>query len=613
MRKGIAAILVCAGLFWATNTLAQTRCPPDPPTPTPWPTQPTYTPRPTYTPNPTYTPTATCRPTYTPIIEPSPTPYPTNTPYPTSTPYPITPAPGQTYYVSPDGSDGDPGTPSQPWRSVQKAADAMGAGDTCIVLAGDYPERIQISKSGAPGSPVVFQAEGATVQGFDVTGDYVTVRGFVVTSSECIWQSGIYVSSSYVSIENNYLYLNPAEAVYLDVASSDCIVRNNRMQRCKAGLNVAGAAHLIEGNEIWESAECHPCGLDAGDADGMRVFGTGHIIRGNYIHDIHYGDPGCDVANGDYIDDGHVDCFQSWDRGGPVTDTVFEQNVCIVPESAGGALRGHGFMIAQGSDGVIVRNNLIVAYRGACIEDSSNWTLVHNTFVGDPGFTEWPTGIGMSGVSGMVIKNNIFYNVNADGDRHVIGDGDWSESNNLVYLEGQTPPGEPGTDDLWNINPQLADPTNGDYHLQAGSPCIDAGVDLGVTDDLDGISRPQGDGYDIGAYEYSVKSIACLAGRRCGRVGAGRRAPTVGDPVAVAPGGGPGVAGDGMLVIAGRGIKMVILDIMPITEKATVPLLLLLTANLRGWLALAACVATAWAVGLAVAVVDWVERHGRRG
>jgi hypothetical protein len=58
---------------------------------------------------------------------------------------------------------------------------------------------------------------------------------------------------------------------------------------------------------------------------------------------------------------------------------------------------------------------------------------------------------------------------------------------------------------------------------------------------------------------------------------------------------------------------MVILDIMPITEKATVPLLLLLTANLRGWLALAACVATAWAVGLAVAVVDWVERHGRRG
>ncbi|MEW6095551.1 MAG: right-handed parallel beta-helix repeat-containing protein, partial [bacterium] len=44
---------------------------------------------------------------------------------------------------------------------------------------------------------------------------------------------------------------------------------------------------------------------------------------------------------------------------------------------------------------------------------------------------------------------------------------------------------------------------SGDYHLTAGSPCIDTGTSANApADDIDGDTRPQGAGYDMGSDEY---------------------------------------------------------------------------------------------------------------
>jgi hypothetical protein len=60
----------------------------------------------------------------------------------------------------------------------------------------------------------------------------------------------------------------------------------------------------------------------------------------------------------------------------------------------------------------------------------------------------------------------------------------------------------------WTSDPLFLNPGIGDYHLQANSPCINAGANFEVsgTNDLDGNPRIVGGTVDIGAYEYQTPS-----------------------------------------------------------------------------------------------------------
>lgn len=60
------------------------------------------------------------------------------------------------YYVSAGGSDGNPGTLSQPWKTVTYASTKSNPGDTIYIKAGLYNESIVISKSGTQDKPVLF-------------------------------------------------------------------------------------------------------------------------------------------------------------------------------------------------------------------------------------------------------------------------------------------------------------------------------------------------------------------------------------------------------------------------------------------------------------------------
>lgn len=87
------------------------------------------------------------------------------------------------YYVSVTGNDiTGKGTLSNPWRTIQKAADIMTAGDTCIIRGGTYRETVTLNTSGTSANPISFQAytgETVTVSGADPVTDWVKDSGSI--------------------------------------------------------------------------------------------------------------------------------------------------------------------------------------------------------------------------------------------------------------------------------------------------------------------------------------------------------------------------------------------------------------------------------------------------
>ncbi len=434
---------------------------------------------------------------------------------PISSPMLVAPAQaaGNAYYVATTGNDANPGTQDKPWRTIQRAANVMVAGDTTTVLAGDYAERVQVTRSGASGAPITYRAGGTvTMNGFTVKADYVTIAGFDIsnTANDATNGWGIYVAGSYCVIDSNYVHyatrggITVWAAVGSGAKASHCVVRNNRLYRnALDGIEVYGTDNLIEGNEIWGTIQYHPQWTNPpswADADGIRFFGVGHTIRKNYIHDIKFGVP--ENVNP------HIDCFQTWSDSyhEAAQNVTIEQNVCSNSQVQAANESGQGFMLEKASN-LTIRNNIILAYKGVNSVGSQGLVIVNNTLAGDLSLTTayHPMGIGLNTTPNTTIKNNIIYNFPAT----IINIADDASRQGLdigydcVYRsDGRTPSGTPYAHDLWNVNPLFVNAATNDFHLRAGSPAIDAGLSLAtVVNDLDGTSRPRGAGYDIGAYE----------------------------------------------------------------------------------------------------------------
>jgi hypothetical protein len=120
--------------------------------------------------------------------------------------------------------------------------------------------------------------------------------------------------------------------------------------------------------------------------------------------------------------------------------------------------------------------------------------------------------IRVTGATHAILRNNIYYANNGQTFFEIdpYQGATISSDHDLFYnSSGGGIPSGPGIT-LTNGktgNPLFVNPAAKDFHLQPTSPAIDAGsasVSSTVTQGYDGNSRPQGSGYDIGAYEYAA-------------------------------------------------------------------------------------------------------------
>jgi hypothetical protein len=391
-----------------------------------------------------------------------------------------------TYYVATNGSDGRTCSQSQsisaPKRTLNSAVTCLRAGDTLYVRSGTYDESLVATvPSGTSWSnPVVVAA---------YPGESVTMRPSAAAYVlEFAGSSSAGSSGSQQYIEFDGINLDGTNVSY-DVVKIEA----------GPGYN---AHHIRIKNATLTAAALYPGHPDsqvvlitglAANAIGFNEFqhltltGGGPVQLGDEFSAMFYIQTPDNLIEDCIIENGVGAGVEIYNGNSPgsAPDRTIVRNTIIRNFTTSTNTRAYGIIAARGT-GHQLYNNLIynianTAGRsgGIYVYNSANTDVYNNTVYANALY-----GILVETYSsGTAVRNNISYG-NGVGDYLNYGSGT-SESNNLL------------------TNPRFVNAGGGDFRLQSSSPAIDAGAYLSlVTSDQLGVSRPQGNGYDIGAFEH---------------------------------------------------------------------------------------------------------------
>lgn len=466
-------------------------------------------------------------------------------------------ADGRTLFVRPDGA-GTACTQASPC-ALQTALAQAGDGDTIYLAQGTYTGTgaavITITSSialyggwnGAAGGPVVrdpalypavLDGEGArrvigiqgpvtvTLDGLTISNGYTSDRGAGLYSNKAsltirdtTFYSNVVDSGSTANtfgggayIEDGSLHLHASAFRANDAWCSGCPFTKG------GGLSIFIAPSIIEdclfeANDAWQGSGMS---FDGGVPLPLRIYhtifrenglgkspGSGH---GGYGGAVHIGQALAQVDDSLFIlnrasNEGGALFFGS--RELSLNSSIIVHNTSFnVPAIS--IWNARPFTM---TNNIIADNQPGRGTSAAVVTNSSTGTLVHNTIARNINQSAEGCGVELRSGGPLTLTNTILVShtigiiasagTTATLEATLWGIGPWA--NGVDWAGAGTV--ITGLVNIWG-NPRFLNPAGGNYHLGPGSAAVDAGVDAGVTTDMDGDPRPIGAGFDIGADEY---------------------------------------------------------------------------------------------------------------
>ena len=308
-------------------------------------------------------------------------------------------------------------------------------------------------------------ADGKNAVNLD--GSFLTIKNCDINYSDDI--SG-WTDLDWLARAGNGIVMNGANLNVLD----------NTITVVDHGIGCVASNSIVSGNLIANFR-----------GDGIRGLGDDVVYEYNII------------KNSFDVDDNHDDGFQSWSLGtggvgtGVVKNVVLRGNTIINYEDPNQPYRGNmqGVGLFDGMfENWLVENNLIITdhWHGISFYGAIDCKIINNTVIDNNNAPEPDPWIMVTNhkngtpSSGVIVRNNISNDFSFAGGV--------TEDHNIEITMNQA--------STYFENPSGG---TGDYHSIVTSPAIDAGSGVNVPNiDKDGVSRPQGNGFDIGAYEYNA-------------------------------------------------------------------------------------------------------------
>ena len=382
------------------------------------------------------------------------------------------------YYVATTGSDSNPGTSSQPLRTITKGVLKLSAGDTLYVASGTYTDSIDTWKvpfgNGISWStPITVAAQpGHTVTIKPSNGNpffwiaqsqnkYLIIKGFII--------DGQNTNTHGFKLEGFAKYVRVIDCEIKNFRASGILVTGNTESfhefinlniHHNGASNLDHGIYLTSGNNLVERSEVHHNkGYGIHLYNGNTTAANNNIIRNNRVHD--------NTTTGQW---------------------------------------GCGILLSSGNGNQAYNNVVFGNFAGLCSQNRVSNSRIFNNHTYEN--KVYGIYVGYSSTSGTRVENNTVYKNGTYGIFSGDGATTTTAKNNIAYSNtinfGLT---NTSSSNNLDTDPLFVNAVAKDFHLQSNSPAIDKGTTIsGLSTDFDGKPRPKGSQFDIGAHEYQGTS-----------------------------------------------------------------------------------------------------------